>query len=76
MLGKGKYKGGDTMKKEETKLKKILREKGISQVFLAREIGMNIKTLNAIINGRINLSLETANKICRTLNINIIDLIE
>lgn len=60
--------------KGETKLKRILREKGIKQTFVAERIEMNIKTFCAIANGRIKLDLATAKKIADALGIKLEEL--
>ena len=35
-----------TQKKEETKLKKILRDRGIKQQFVADKMGVNVRRIN------------------------------
>ena len=41
-----------TQKKEETKLKKILRDRGIKQQFVADKMGVNVRRINDYANGR------------------------
>lgn len=57
-------------------LKKILKDKGIKQVWLAEQVGVNRKTLNNTINNKYNPSLEVALKIAEVLNMNIHDIFE
>ena len=53
----------------ETKLKQILREKGLKQSFVANAIGMKEKTFNALVNGRNSIRLDTAVKIAEVINV-------
>lgn len=57
-------------------LKEILKDRGIKQVWLAEQVGVNRKTLNNTINNKYNPSLELALKIAEVLNMNIHDIFE
>ncbi len=58
--------------KANVRLKKYLQEKGISQTFIAVKTGINVKTLNAIINGHTALKADLLIEICeKGLNISI-----
>lgn len=50
--------------KANVRLKKYLQEKGISQTFIAVKTGINVKTLNAIINGHTALKADLLIEIC------------
>jgi putative transcriptional regulator len=69
-------KGGERMNvpKEETKLKRILREKGIKQTFVADKMGVNVRKINDYVNGRTLLKLDVAIKIANILNIDVKEL--
>ena len=60
--------------KEETKLKRILREKGIKQTFVADKMGVNVRKINDYVNGRTLLKLDVAIKIANILNIDVKEL--
>ena len=60
--------------KEETKLKRILREKGIKQTFVADKMGVNVRKINDYVNGRTSLKLDVAIKIANILNIDVKEL--
>ncbi|BAO04886.1 MULTISPECIES: helix-turn-helix transcriptional regulator [Clostridium] len=55
-------------------LKEILKDKGIKQVWLAEQVGINSKTLSNIINGKYNTSLEVALKISEVLKMSTDDI--
>ncbi|HCL4447279.1 TPA: helix-turn-helix transcriptional regulator [Clostridium botulinum] len=55
-------------------LKEILKDRGIKQVWLAEQVGVNRKTLNNTINNKYNPSLELALKIAEVLNMSIHDI--
>ncbi|QDY27177.1 helix-turn-helix transcriptional regulator [Clostridium botulinum] len=55
-------------------LKEILKDRGIKQVWLAEQVGVNRKTLNNTINNKYNPSLELALKIAEVLDMNIHDI--
>ena len=74
---KKKKKGGErmkTQKKEETKLKKILRDRGIKQQFVADKMGVNVRKINDYVNGRTLLKLDVAIQIANILNIDVKEL--
>ena len=60
--------------KEETKLKRILREKGIKQTFVADKMGVNVRKINDYVNGRTSLKLDVAIQIANILNIDVKEL--
>ena len=60
--------------KEETKLKRILREKGIKQTFVADKMGVNVRKINDYVNGRTSLKLDVAITIANILNIDVKEL--
>ena len=60
--------------KEETKLKKILRDRGIKQQFVADKMGVNVRRINAYVNGRTLLKLDVAIQIANILNIDVKEL--
>lgn len=55
-------------------LKRILKKHGIKQVWLAEQVGVNRKTLNNLINGKYNTSLEVALKIAQVLKMSTDDI--
>lgn len=63
-----------TQKKEETKLKKILRDRGIKQQFVADKMGVNVRKINDYVNGRTLLKLDVAIEIANILNIDVKEL--
>lgn len=60
--------------KEETKLKKILREKGIKQTFVAERTGMDKRKVFGYVSGRYALKLDVAIKIADVLGIDVKEL--
>lgn len=58
----------------KNKLKEIIDERGIKQVWLAEQVGISYKTLSNIIGGRYNTSLEVALKIADILNVKVDDI--
>lgn len=58
----------------KNRLKEILDERGIKQIWLAEQIGISYKTLSNIINGRYNTSLDIALKIADVLNVKVDDI--
>lgn len=58
---------------KKTKLKQILKEKGITQTYVANKIGMPIKNFNYVVNGRVSLKLDVAKKIADVLEITLED---
>lgn len=49
------------------RLKLYLKEKGISQSFVAKQLGMNIKGFNAVLNGHARLKADTLEKVCELI---------
>ena len=50
-------------------LKKELQDKGLKQKFVAENIGVTATYLSQLLNGSKNLSVETAIKVARFLNV-------
>ena len=63
-----------TQKKEETALKRILKERGIKQTFIAEKMGVNVRKINDYACGRVSLKLDTAIKIADILDIDVKEL--
>jgi putative transcriptional regulator len=57
------------------KIKQILEEKGIKQVWLADKLGKSFNTINGYAQNRTQPSLEVLFEIAKILNINVQDLI-
>lgn len=51
------------------KLKAYLVDHGIKQTFVAEKSGIEVKTLNAILNGNVKLSVERLEAICKALEV-------
>ncbi len=51
------------------KLKSVMVLSGLSQIQLAKRLGMSKNTLNAKINGRAKISTDEAKKMCEVLGI-------
>lgn len=60
----------------KNKLKEILEQRGLKQVWLAEKVGLHRGTLNNIISNKYNTSLEVAFKIAHELNMNMEDIFE
>ena len=60
--------------REETALKRILKERGIKQTFIAEKMGVNVRKINDYVNGRTLLKLDVAIKIANVLNIDVKEL--
>lgn len=58
----------------KNRLKEIIDERGIKQVWLAEQVGISYKTLSNIIGGRYNTSLDVALKIADILNVKVDDI--
>jgi putative transcriptional regulator len=58
----------------KNRLKEIIDERGIKQVWLAEQVGISYKTLSNIIGGRYNTSLDVALKIADVLNVKVDDI--
>lgn len=50
-------------------LKNYLKSRGIKQSVVAANIGMNNKTFNAILNGRVELRAEVLGAVCKFLGV-------
>ena len=51
------------------KIKEYLRENGIKQTYLAEKTGIDISTLNAILNENTRLTVDRLELICKALNV-------
>ena len=51
------------------KLKAYINEHGLKQTYVAEKSGIDVKTLNAILNGYIRLSVERLEQICKALDV-------
>jgi DNA-binding XRE family transcriptional regulator len=60
----------------KNRLKQILDERGIKQVWLAEKVNLHRGTLNNIISNKYNTSLEIAFKISKVLDLKIEDIFE
>lgn len=58
----------------KNRLKEILDNRGIKQVWLAEQVGISFKTLSNICNNRYNTSLEVAFKIAKVLDLRLEDI--
>lgn len=57
-------------------LKKILEKRGVSQAELAKILGVSTVSLSNWSTGKSKPSLETVVRICKTLNVNIEELVK
>lgn len=51
------------------RLKKMLAERGVKQIAVAKAIGMKQTSFNAIVNGHATLRVETLEKVCAFLGV-------
>ncbi|MDY6206101.1 MAG: helix-turn-helix transcriptional regulator [Prevotella sp.] len=58
------------------RIKEVLGEKGVSQIWLAKKMGRSFSTVNAYSYNRKQPSLEILYRISKLLQVRIIDLIE
>ena len=58
----------------KNKLKQILDEKGIKQIWLAEKAGITKQTLSNLMTNRFNVSLESAIKIATALDLKVEDI--
>ena len=58
------------------RIKEVLEEKGIKQVWLAKKINKSINILNAYVNNQNQPRLEVLNQIAEVLDVDVKDLIE
>jgi|TARA_R110000824_G_scaffold70866_2_gene181671 putative transcriptional regulator len=56
------------------RIKEILREKGIKQTYICKELGINESVLSLIINGKRKPSQERLKALAKILNVSIKDL--
>lgn len=63
-------------KTKNTRIKELVRKRGISQAILAEQVGMNTKFISDKVNMRGNLSLNNAMTIAKYLGCSIEDLYE
>jgi DNA-binding Xre family transcriptional regulator len=59
-------KGGEVMAHAKT-LKRFIESRGVQQTFIARQLNMNLTTLNNILNGRSALKAETLEQVCTAM---------
>lgn len=57
------------------RIKEVLQEKGIKQVWLAEQLGKSFNTVNGYVQNRHQPSLETLYEIARILQVNAKDLL-
>lgn len=62
--------------RHQNRIKKLLNERGSTQTWLARKIGVSVNTLHGYANNRTQPSLDVAHKIAKALNVTIEELIE
>ena len=51
------------------KLKAYIEDNGIKQTYIAEKTGIDVKTLNAILNGYVRLSVDRLEAICKVLKV-------
>ena len=51
------------------KLKMYIKDSGLKQTYIAEKSGIDAKTLNAILNGYIRLTVDRLEAICKVLNV-------
>ena len=61
--------------KKNTKLKQILKDKGITQTYVASKVNMSIKSFNDLVNGKVAAKVEIMSKVADVLKVNMSDLI-
>lgn len=61
-------KGGDDMDVAQ-KIKEYIEANGLKQTFVAEKSGIDNATLNAILNGKIRLTVDRLQLICEALNV-------
>ena len=60
----------------ELRIKKVLKEKGLTGVWLASQVGITRPNMSNIVSGKSKPSLETLGKIADALGVSIIELFE
>ena len=58
----------------ENNIKQIIKEKGIKQIYICKELGINESVLSLIINGKRKPSQDRLKALARILNVSIKDL--
>ncbi len=58
------------------KFKGILRDKGITQKEVAKQVGLSEQTLSKFANGKVDIGYKKARKIAKILNVPMEELIE
>jgi transcriptional regulator with XRE-family HTH domain len=58
----------------ENNIKQIIKEKGIKQIYICKELGINESVLSLIINGKRKPSQSRLKALARILNVSIKDL--
>jgi len=58
----------------ENNIKQIIKEKGIKQIYICKELGINESVLSLIINGKRKPSQSRLRALARILNVSIKDL--
>jgi len=57
------------------RIKEVLKEKGVKQVWLAEQLGKSFNTVNGYVQNRAQPSLETLYEIAEILDVNVQDLL-
>lgn len=60
----------------ELRIKEVLKEQGVTNIFLADKVGITRPNMSNIVNGKTKPSLETLEKIADALNVPITELFE
>ncbi|GLG01195.1 hypothetical protein Alches_12340 [Alicyclobacillus hesperidum subsp. aegles] len=58
----------------ETRLKKLLKERGLKQGWVAEQTGISLGAMSAIVNGKSDPTLRSARAIARVLGVSIEEL--
>lgn len=58
------------------RIKEVLKEKGVKQIWLAEQLGKSFNTVNGYVQNRHQPSLETLYKIAEILNVDPKDLLQ
>lgn len=53
----------------EAKLKAFLKDKGISQTFVARKVGIPVSSLCGVLNGNVSLKVDLLEDVCRAIGV-------
>jgi transcriptional regulator with XRE-family HTH domain len=57
------------------RIKEVLKEKGVKQVWLAEQLGKSFNTVNGYVQNRAQPSLEVLNKIAKILKVSMKELL-